>query len=158
MDRFILKENIITTYNALAGEMIMIEYKLSKPPLHEYKRLFESTGWTSSIIISDEMLQRAMDNSWYWVSVFDNNALVGMGRLISDGALYALVCDMMVLPEYQKQGIGSSILKMLQERCIKHRIQRVWLFAGPGRVEFYLNNGFEIRSEDAPGMQMKKGH
>ncbi len=134
----------------------MIEYKPLKPTPHEYKFLFESTGWTSSITISDDALQMAMDRSWYWVSAFDKERLVGLGRLVSDSALYAFVCDMMVLPEYQSQGIGTAILKMLKLKCLENGIQRVWLFAAPGRAGFYVKNGFDIRPEDAPGMQMKR--
>jgi GNAT superfamily N-acetyltransferase len=134
----------------------MIEYKPLKPMLHEYKFLFESTGWTSSIAISDDALKMALDSSWYWICALDNERLVGTGRLVSDGALYALVCDMIVLPEYQRQGIGKAILKMLKDKCLENGIQRVWLFAAPGRAGFYLKNSFEIRPEDAPGMQMKR--
>jgi GNAT superfamily N-acetyltransferase len=134
----------------------MIEYRLSKPTVHEYKHLFESTGWTSSIAITDDVLQKAIDRSWFWVSVYNDEKLIGIGRLVSDGALYAFVCDMIVLPAYQKKGIGTAILKILKEQCLKSGIQRVWLFAATGRAEFYTRNGFEIRPVDAPGMQMKK--
>jgi hypothetical protein len=50
----------------------MIECKALKPTLHEYKTLFESTGWTSSITISHDILKMAIDSSWYWVSASDN--------------------------------------------------------------------------------------
>jgi hypothetical protein len=54
----------------------MIEYKPLKPMLHEYKFLFESTGWTSSIAISDDALKMALDSSWYWICALDNERLV----------------------------------------------------------------------------------
>jgi GNAT superfamily N-acetyltransferase len=134
----------------------MIDYRSSKPTLEEYRCLFESTGWTSSIHVSDDALRKAIDNSWHWVTVFDNERLVGVGRLVSDGSLYAFVCDMIVFPAYQGQGIGTEILKRLKDKCIEHNIQRVWLFAAAGRTEFYIKNGFDVRPEDAPGMQMKR--
>ena len=134
----------------------MLEYKRIAPQVHEYRRLLDSVGWTSALTVSDDMFRSAADNSWQWVSVYDDRRLVGMGRLVSDGALYALVCDMIVLPECQNRGIGSSILKMLTDKCAEHNMQRVWLFAAPGRSGFYRKNGFEARPGDAPGMQMKK--
>ena len=133
----------------------MIKYENSNPTLSGYKKLYESTGWAPSASVSDEVLQAAIDNSWYWISAYDDQTLIGIGRLVSDGALYAFVCDMIVDPQYQKQGIGSAILEMLKEKCKKHSFRRVWLFAAPGRAGFYLSNGFEIRPDDAPGMQMK---
>ena len=134
----------------------MIEYRELKPSLIDYRRLFESTGWTASIAISDESLQLAIDNSWHWVSVYDNDSLIGVGRLLSDGGLYAFVCDMIVLPDYQNKGIGASILEILKDKCTKNNIRRVWLFSAPGRTPFYEKNGFEIRPENAPGMQMRR--
>lgn len=132
----------------------MIEYKMIEPPLDDYSKFFKAVGWTSSLFVSDEKLKSAIENTWRWVSAYDRDRLIGIGRLISDGALYALVCDMIVLPEYRKQGVGSLILKMLKDECRKHDIQRVWLFAARGQSEFYINNDFEIRPENAPGMQM----
>lgn len=134
----------------------MIECKPLKPPLHEYKYLFESTDWTSSITISDNALKMAIDSSWYWISAFHNERLIGIGRLVSDGALYAFVCDMIVLLECQGQDIGKTILKMLKDKCLENGIQRVWLFTAPGRAGFYVKNGFDICPESAPGMQLKK--
>lgn len=131
----------------------MVEYRWIKPQLKGYKQLFKAVGWCSIITVSDETLQLAINNSWQWVSSYDTDRLVGVGRIISDGALYALICDMIVLPDYQNNGIGKSILKMLKNKCAEHNIQRVWLFSAPGRTEFYLKNGFEIRPKEAPGMQ-----
>jgi N-acetylglutamate synthase-like GNAT family acetyltransferase len=133
----------------------MIEYRTSKPTFQEFKALFESSGWTSSIKITDETLELAIQGSWHWVLAYDNEKVVGIGRLISDGALYALVSDLMILPEYQGQRIGETILTMLKNKCLEKGIQRVWLFAGPGKAGFYMKNDFEIRSLDTPGMQLK---
>lgn len=133
----------------------MIRYENSKPNLGGYRKLYESTGWAPPASISDEVLQMALDNSWYWISAYDDQKLIGIGRLVSDGALYAFVCDMIVDPDYRKQGIGTSILGMLKEKCREHSFRRVWLFAAPGRAGFYVKNGFDIRPADAPGMQMK---
>lgn len=134
---------------------MMIQYENSKPPLSGYKRLYISTGWAPAEALTDDVLQRAMDHSWYWISVYDDQILIGVGRLVSDGALYAFICDLIVDPEYREQGIGASILERLKAKCRQHALRRVWLFAAPGKAGFYLKNGFDVRSDDAPGMQMK---
>ena len=76
----------------------MIEFRANKPTIQEYRNLYESTGWVLVKSISDVMLQKAIENSWFCVSVYDDETIIGIGRLISDGALYAFVCDMIVLP------------------------------------------------------------
>jgi len=133
----------------------MIKYEHSKPTLSGYRKLYESTGWAPPASVSDGVLQAAIDNSSHWITAYDDESLIGIGSLVSDGALYAFVCDMIVDPGYQKRGIGSEILTRLKEKCREHSFRRVWLFAATGKAGFYLNNGFEIRPEDAPGMQMK---
>jgi hypothetical protein len=47
-------------------------------------------------------------------------------------------------------------MKMLKNKCEENGIQRVWLFAAAVQAGFYIKNGFDIRVENAPGMQMKK--
>lgn len=41
------------------------------------------------------------------------NKIVGVGRLISDGAFIATICDVAVDPAYQRRGIGRKIVKYL---------------------------------------------
>ena len=132
----------------------MINYSPTRPTPDQYRHLYESVGWASKKAICDATLQKVIDNSWYWVSVYDDEMIIGIGRLVSDGGLYAFICDMIVLPSYQCKGIGSTILRMLKDKCIETGFQKVWLLAAPGRTEFYIKNGFEIRPGNAPGMQM----
>jgi GNAT superfamily N-acetyltransferase len=134
----------------------MIVYRTLRPAIDEYRLLFNNTGWTAPNAISDNVFQKVIENSWHWVSAYDDGKIVGTGRVVSDGALYAFICDMIVLPAYRRQGIGSMIIKMLKDKCVENNFLRVWLFSAPGRSGFYIRNGFEIRQEDAPGMQMKK--
>jgi hypothetical protein len=61
---------------ALTGDISVVEYKWTKPPLNEYKQLFEIVGWTSVMTVSDEILQLAIDNSWQWVSVLMTASLL----------------------------------------------------------------------------------
>jgi len=46
----------------------------------------------------------------------DDGLLVGAGRAITDWVNYALMLDIVVLPEYQGKGIGKRIMKYLAER------------------------------------------
>lgn len=131
-----------------------IEYKPGPPTWQEYVRLFSSTGWMPVLKISEDDLKRVFDGTWYWITAYQNESIVGVGRLLSDGVLYALICDIIVMPEHQNKGIGSAILKALVKKCQEADIKRVWLFAAPGKAGFYEKYGFSIRPIDAPGMQL----
>src|SRR4030042_7020340 len=95
----------------------MIIYKESAPASQEYHELFVSTGWTRGIQVSADDLMIAINNSWYWITAYEDDKLGGVGRIISDGLLYALICDLIVLPANQKHGVGDGILSRLTQQC-----------------------------------------
>lgn len=84
-------------------------------------------------------LETAFRNSEMRCFAYDDGKLIGAGRGISDGALRAAIYDMVVLPEYQRKGIGSMIMKYLLERA---NAEIIMLFANPGKEPFYSTFGF----------------
>ena len=131
-----------------------IAYQEQPPPAVDYGRLFETTGWNTAYQASPQELHQAISDSWYVLSAYEKGRLVGFGRIISDGVLYALICDLIVNPTCQGQGIGSTLLAKLIERCRSRGIRVIWLFAAKGKSAFYKKFGFHKRPADAPGMQM----
>jgi N-acetylglutamate synthase-like GNAT family acetyltransferase len=134
--------------------MIGIEYRESPPTQQEFFKLFASTGWMQALKVSEADLQKVFENTWYWITAYQGKNIVGAGRLISDGSLYALICDIIVIPDHQNKGIGSIILKQLVKKCQDTQLKRVWLFAAPEKAGFYEKHGFFIRPGEAPGMQL----
>jgi N-acetylglutamate synthase-like GNAT family acetyltransferase len=104
--------------------------------------------------VSEDDLKKVFDNTWYWITAYKDQKIIGAGRLLSGGALYALICDIIVISDHQNKRIGSTILKQLVNKCQKTNIERVWLFAAPGKAEFYEKYGFSVRPNEAPGMQL----
>ena len=133
---------------------IILSEKL--PDKQEYFDLFETTGWNDSYQASPEELELANRNSWLTTSAYDNDKLVGFGRVLTDFVLHAMIFDMIVLPDYQGKGIGTMIIDELVKRCQDHGIRDVQLFCAKGKRRFYEKHGFEVRPDDAPGMQLKK--
>jgi predicted N-acetyltransferase YhbS len=105
--------------------------------------------------LSAEELHNAIRHSWHLVTAYDQNRLVGTGRIISDGVFHALIVDVIVSPEYQARGLGTNIMQRLLERCRGGRIRDVKLFCARGKAPFYGRLGFIARSEDAPGMDFR---
>lgn len=141
--------------------MIMIHSKIAYreilPVPAAYHQLFETTGWNQGYRADEDALFGAISSSWYVLSAYDNDDLVGFGRVVSDGVLYALICDLIVKPSYQRQGIGSRLLKKLIEKCHLEKIRVIWLFSAKGTSSFYEKFGFRERPVDAPGMQLLIG-
>jgi len=63
---------------------------------------------------------------------------VGFGRAISDDAYQAAVYDMAVAPEYQGEGIGSSIMEHILNR-LQHC--NIILYSAVGKEPFYEKMG-----------------
>jgi GNAT superfamily N-acetyltransferase len=131
-----------------------IAYREKLPGLIAYHQLFETTGWNQAYRSDPDELYGAISSSWYVLSAYDNDDLVGFGRVISDGVLYALICDLIVRPSYQGQGLGSQLLNKLIEKCHLEKIRVIWLFSAKGKSSFYKKFGFLERPVDAPGMQL----
>jgi len=138
--------------------MIQIEYKDIAPDINEYLHIYSSTCWRYTNPIEKTDLEVSLKNTWYWICAYHQNSLVGIGRLISDGALYALICDLIVLPKFQNQRIGSAVLNKLINKCMDTGLRRIWLFAASDKSKFYEQHGFKIRSQNMPGMQLSTSY
>jgi len=132
-----------------------IQYFECIPSIDDYNALFETTGWNEEYHFSKNELEEAVKNSWYIISAYHYQQLIGFGRVIADGIHHALIVDLIVHPEFQNNGIGSEILKRLVKKCKGNGIRDIQLFSAKGKSEFYEKFGFEKRPCDAPGMQLK---
>ena len=72
--------------------------------------LYQAVGWTN-YTNQPQMLERALSHSLAIYLALDGDAVVGLIRLVGDGFSSVFVQDLIVLPSYQRQGIGSSLMK-----------------------------------------------
>lgn len=132
-----------------------IKFTENIPDPEEFFQLFCTTGWNKTYNLSSEELYTALEKSWFTISAYHAEKLVGFARLVADGIVHAMIFDMIVLPEYQNHGIGSKILHKLLEHCVQNRIRDIQLFSADGKLEFYLKHGFTVRPVTAPGMEIR---
>ena len=50
------------------------------------------------------------------ITAYDNKKLVGCLRILSDGYYFGTITELLVLPQYQKQGIGSKLLQLAKDK------------------------------------------
>ena len=104
--------------------------------------LYDNVGWTN-YTENIKKLIRALNNSLYILTAWDENKLVGLIRIIGDGETIIYIQDILVLREYQRQGIGSKLLNTLLCEYKKVR-QKVLLTNNTEKTRlFYEANGFE---------------
>jgi len=74
--------------------------------------LYKSVGW-SNYVNKPQMLKDSYLHSLKSYAAYLEDKLVGIIRVVGDGASVVFVQDLLVYLEYQRQGIGSALLKMI---------------------------------------------
>jgi len=87
-----------------------------------------------------DILKIAVENSFTVCSAFVGGKMVGFGRAISDGQYQSAIYDVVVLPEFQKHGVGQNIMNALWDKLPKSG--PVLIYVAPGKQEFYQKFGF----------------
>ena len=72
--------------------------------------LYQAVGWTN-YTNQPQMLSQSLTHSLAIYLARDGEKIVGLVRLSGDGFSSVFVQDLLVLPSYQRQGIGSSLMK-----------------------------------------------
>jgi len=86
-----------------------------------------------------EKLEVAFRNSPLRVFAFYGTELVGAARALSDGVGRAAIYDVVVLPKYQGNGIGSEMIRRLIQAA---HVDVVMLYSVPGKEAYYERFGF----------------
>lgn len=133
----------------------MITIKENVNNVNEFNILFDAVGWGS---YDDDVSMNALKNTIYSVSVYDEDRIIGFGRLIGDCFCYIYIHDVVVDPEYQSKKIGSTIMNKLLEEINRLKSNnpyiRVYLGASKGKEGFYRKFGFITREEAGLGSGM----
>lgn len=115
----------------------------------EFIKIIETVGWKKT---TKRQMEIALKNSLTVKYVIDGNT-VGMARAVTDYGYMSLIADVIVMPEYQGQGIGKLMVTNLLNR-IKDSLEPgeeslVELLAAPGKTAFYEKFGFKVKKEVA---------
>jgi len=134
-----------------------IRYFENKLDVQTYFDLRTSVGWTN---FSPEQTQTALKNSVLDIVAYDQEKAVGIGRVVGDGAIYCYIQDVVIHPDYQGKGIGSTILNKLIERMTQNLEDggrmSLGLVAAEGKESFYRKFGFKDLPHEASGAGMRK--
>lgn len=71
------------------------------------------------------------------ITAYDQNKLVGCLRILSDGYYFGTITELLVLPAYQRKGVGSRLLQLAKENTPT----TLYFGSQPGAEAFYEKNG-----------------
>ena len=128
-----------------------IKIQQRNPEVSEYQLLRKSAGWP---VLSDEVVKKGLEGSLFSVCFLVGGKIAGAGRIVGDGAIYFYIQDVIVIPEYQKTGLGDMIMEELESWLQDNASENsfIGLMAAEGVKEFYTRFGYEVRAENQPGM------
>lgn len=134
----------------------MIKLVKNDITVEEYLYIRKCVNWK---LLAQKQAELAIEKSLYIVKAVDDSGnVIGMGRIVGDGAVVCYIQDLVVMPEYQGKGVGSMIINNLiefvREISCDDTTMMLCLMCAKGRETFYKKHGFTARPTDAlgPGM------
>lgn len=120
----------------------------------EYMKMREAVGWG---LFPLEEAQAGLSNSYIWC-IRDKGTPIGLGRVIWDHGYVMYIADIIVMPDYQGQGLGRVLMETVVD-FIHAQLKpgyrfMVSLSSAKGKQDFYKKFGFIERPDEdhGPGM------
>ena len=110
-------------------------------PTTDLVSLYASAGWRAYTRDPDG-LARAVQGSTYVVSAWNGGELIGLARGLSDDVSVFFLQDILVRPEWQRQGIGRALLADCLERYSHVRLALLLTDDKEYQTAFYQSFGF----------------
>lgn len=127
----------------ISNEM-QITYKTTKNfQTHDLVELFHSVDWISANYPTK--LEKAINNSATVISAWDGNKLIGLMNALDDSSLTAYVHYLLVHPNYQKSGIGRTLVNHMKDHY-KDYLYLLIMAETKNVVKFYTKQEFTINT------------
>ncbi|MCA9474687.1 MAG: GNAT family N-acetyltransferase, partial [Nitrospira sp.] len=123
----------------------MITFLDSKTfPLHHLLRLFEQTDWARGRTLEDS--EKMLAHTDLVITAWDDENLVGFGRVLTDFVFRASIWDVIVDRPYHNRDIGKGIVhRMLAHPSLKD-VELFWLCTRRYQG-FYASLGFSDKEQ-----------
>lgn len=122
--------------------------------VEDYMNLREIVGWGNPENI--EAIELGLKNTLYSICIEVEEQTIGYGRIVGDGGFTFYIQDIIVLPSYQRLGLGNKIMAELMEYITSTYSpgSSVGLMSAKGKEGFYKKFGFVERPNEGYGAGM----
>lgn len=132
-----------------------IEYK-NTVCVKDYNDLREAVGWGR---LCEDQAARGLEHSAYVISCYDGAQIIGCARIIWDYGYISYLSDVMVLPLYQRLGIGRHMVEQAVT-FMRSQVKEGWkikmvLISAKNKETFYEQFGFQKRPNPNGGAGME---
>ncbi|WP_371320251.1 GNAT family N-acetyltransferase [Chengkuizengella axinellae] len=124
------------------------------PDVNDYLNLRKLAGLSEK---SEAGAKLGLKHTIYAISIYANEYLIGMGRLIGDKGCFYQVVDIAVEPNYQGQGLGKLIMNELSKDIDENAPEGAYisLIADEPADKLYEKYGFQYTYPASHGMFKK---
>jgi ribosomal protein S18 acetylase RimI-like enzyme len=132
-----------------------MEMRFEKPSAEEYVRLRLRSGMGTKDI---ERSRTAIEHSLFTVSLYEEEVLIGFGRIVGDGGITFVVSDIMVDENYRRRGYADQIMKEIDNYFKQNTFEDSYIFliANSPADLLYQKYQFEYLPPNKCGMLRKQ--
>jgi len=127
-------------------QIMLIIYRGKKFTKEQVQQLFLSVNWISGNY--PERLYKALMNSSTVLTVWDDEKLVGLTRVLDDTEMLAQIHYVLVHPDYQGKGIAGKMIEYIKEKY-KNFMYIEGMPEDKNNVPFYTKHGFSVMENGA---------
>lgn len=131
-----------------------LELRHERPSVEQYLALRMEAGLSA---MSAEGAEIGLPRSVFAVTLYEEGALVGMGRVVGDGGCFFQVTDIAVKPSCQGRGLGKIIMREIRSflDTVPDR-SYISLIADGEAARLYAQYGFEPVMPASQGMFLRR--
>jgi GNAT superfamily N-acetyltransferase len=128
----------------------------NKISVDEFNFLRKSAGWKE---VEEKLALKTINNALFIITAMVDGKVIGLTRVSGDGGYTVFITDVVVLPDYQKMGIGKQLVSkamyyIKNDFLEENQSAFLNLMAAKGKEGFYKKFGFEDRPNDEVGSGM----
>ncbi|WP_027711445.1 GNAT family N-acetyltransferase [Dickeya chrysanthemi] len=98
--------------------------------------------------------KKGLPNSCFGITVRSGRDVIGMGRIVGDGALNFEIVDVAVIPSHQGKGLGRKIIEFLISWLESNAYEGAYITLIADEPKFYEKFGFKLVTPESEGMSM----
>ena len=113
-------------------------------PLHHLLSLFEQTDWARGRTLED--VERMLSHTSLVITAWDDEKLVGFGRVLTDFVYRASIWDVIVDRPFHNRDIGKGIVNRILAHPSLKQVELFWLCTRQYQ-SFYTSLGFTDKEQ-----------
>jgi predicted N-acetyltransferase YhbS len=132
------------------GAIVLVE---ELPSAAEYRELRATAGWGE---IDEAVARQTLAAACYTVTLRRQGRLIGLARVMGDGAIYLFLADLIVNPGARGEGLGDRLMRAVTDYFDRYAKPGASIMLIPlrGRESFYERYGYARCPDGAFGTGM----